>query len=215
MTRLIAVVTVLLAVPGSGLVVGFWNGRWGSLPAVDRAASRLERVPLSPGAEWDVRSRELSPLEVSIAELGGYLSREYIHRRTGTVVSVLLVCGRAGPICVHTPEGCYTGAGYVPAAAATRVASPGGFPGQFRVRDFRKTNVAMPTLLRIFLSWGYQGQWSAPDNPRLAFFGKPYLYKLYVIRAMSKPDEPIDQDPANELLKELMPQFQEALFTGS
>jgi hypothetical protein len=213
-SRLVALVTVLLAVPGSGLVTGFWTGRWGSLPAVQRAAARLERVPLTPLGDWDVRARELNPRAVRIAELEGYISRDYVHR-TGTIVSVLLVCGRAGPISVHTPEICYAGAGYISGAAPKTIEGPGGVPARFLVRDFRKGNVATPTLLRIFLSWGYKGGWSAPARPRLTFFDKPYLYKLYVIRTMSKPNEAIDQDPANELIKKLMPQLQEALFRGS
>ena len=44
------------------------------------------------------------------------------------------------------------------------------------------------------------------------FAGKPCLYKLYVVREMAKPNEPINQDPATELIKELMPQLQEKLF---
>ena len=81
------------------------------------------------------------------------------------------------------------------------------------MRDFRKSNVATPTLLRVFLSWGHKGVWSVPANPRFTFGGKSYLYKLYVVREMAKADEPLEQDPATELIKDLIPQLQEKLFS--
>jgi hypothetical protein len=215
LSRRIALGAVLLAVLGSGGAAGFWNGRWGSSPSVQQAASRLHRVPLSLGLDWDVQALTLSSRTAGIAELEGYLCREYFDRRKGTRISVLLACGRAGPISVHTPEICYAGAGYVRVGAPKSYEGAAGLPFQFRVCDFQKTNVATPTLLRVFLSWGFQGKWSAPANPRLTFAASPYLYKLYVVRSMSKANDPIDQDPATELIKELMPQLQKALFTRS
>ena len=47
--------------------------------------------------------------EAAAAELEGWLARRYLHRRTGVVVHVLLLCGRPGPLSVHTPEVCYYG----------------------------------------------------------------------------------------------------------
>ena len=31
---------------------------------------------------------------------------------TGKVVTLFLACGRAGPVCTHTPDVCYAGSGY-------------------------------------------------------------------------------------------------------
>jgi hypothetical protein len=216
MSRLIALGAILLSVLGSGAMAGLWNGRWGTSQSVQQAVSRLDRARLWPtGPDWDVQEKSLSAREAGIAELDGHISRQYFHRRKGTMISVLLACGRAGPISVHTPEVCYLGAGYTRVGAAKSYEGTADLPFQFQVCDFRKTNVATPTLLRVFLSWGFKGEWSAPANPRLSFAGRPYLYKLYVVRGMSKANEPIDQDPATELIKDLMPQLLEALFTGS
>jgi hypothetical protein len=215
MSRLIAFGVVLAAVLVSGAVAGFPSGRWGGSRALQTAAARLDQLPLSLGANWDVQAQNLREREIAIAELEGYTSRRYLHRRTGTIISVLLVCGRPGPISVHTPEVCYTGAGYFPSGAARAYSAPASAPGQFQVRDFQKGNVATPSLLRIFLSWGCKGEWSVPSHPRFAFAGKPYLYKLYVVREMARANEPLDKDPAAEFIKELMPQLQETLFQGS
>jgi hypothetical protein len=173
-------------------------------------------VPLSLGSDWDVEEdRKLSEREGALAEIDGYLSRRYVHRRTGRIVSVLLLCGKPGPMSVHTPEMCYAGAGYDEIGSAKAYTAPTDSSCRFQVHDFRKNNVATPTLLRIFLSWGQRGEWSVPVNPRLAFAGKPYLYKLYVVREMAKADESLEEDPASELIRNLIPQLNEKLFADN
>jgi hypothetical protein len=215
MSRRIALGALLLVVLGSGALAGLWSGRWGNSQALDRAVARLGQVPPSLGTSWDVKEDTMSERELAVAEVSGYLHRQYTHRRTGTRISVLLVCGRPGPISVHTPEVCYAGAGYVQTSREKTRQGPADMLCQFQVRDFRHGNVARPTLLRIFMSWGCEGEWRIPARPRWAFAGKPYLYKLYVVRQMARPDEPVEKDPALDLMKELMPQLQETLFPGT
>jgi hypothetical protein len=213
MTRLVPFSVVLIAVLASGAAAGFCAGRWGNSRTVQSAVARLDRVPLALGTHWDVQEDSpLSEREVAVAEVDGYLSRRYIHRRTGTIVSALLLCGRPGPISVHTPEVCYAGVGFEEIGSAKAYTPPTNSHCQFQVRDFQKSNVANPILLRVFLSWGHKGEWSVPANPRLAFAGNPYLYKLYVVREMTKANEPVEQDLATELIKDLIPQLQEKLF---
>jgi len=215
MSRLVAVSAVFLAVVVSGAAAGFWTGRWGSTQALQEAAARLDRVPPSLADEWDSHPSELSEREIGIAELEGYLNRRYVHRQTGNGVSVLLVCGRPGPISVHVPEVCYAGAGFAQASPPKTYEGPAGSHWQFRVLDFQKTNVATPTRLRVFMSWCHRKDWSVPARPRLTFAAKPYLYKLYVVREMTRANEPLDKDPAGGLIKQLIPQLDEALFKGS
>jgi hypothetical protein len=207
----VLLVTILV----SGAAAGLRSGRWGSSQSVQAAVARLDRVPLSLGADWDVQETRLSDREVAVAEIEGYLARRYIHRRRGTVVSLNLLTGRPGPISVHTPAVCFTGAGYVAIGSAKVYTPPTGSRCRFLVRDFQKSNVAAPTLLRVFQTWGQEGAWSVPDNPRIAFAGKPYLYKLYVVRQMTQKNEPIEEDPSVELIEGLMPQLQSALFSGT
>jgi hypothetical protein len=166
-------------------------------------------------ADWDVEGGELNARVVEIAELEGYLNRRYVHRPTGAIISVLLVCGRAGPISVHTPDVCYGGAGYAEVGAPRPFKGPGELPAQFEVRDFLQSNAATPTRLRIFYAWGARGKWSVPSRPRIAFSSEPVLYKLYAVRQMNKADEPVEKDLTIELLRELMPQLQKALFADS
>jgi hypothetical protein len=211
MTRLIALGVVFSTVLLSGAAAGLWSGRWGESQALQKAVARLDALPRSLGDDWDVEEQTLSDREIAVAEIEGYASRRYTHRRTGARVSVLLLCGRSGPMSVHTPEVCFAGAGFTEVGAPRAYDGPSGPRSQFQVRDFRKVNVANPTLLRVFLSWGYEGVWAVPARPRFALAGKPYLYKLYVTRQMARPDEPLKDDPAGALLDELLPQLQKTL----
>jgi len=204
----IGIVLASLLVPA--VVGGMWTGRWGQSERLKQAVSRLEQVPEALGEDWDVQTRSLSAREVAAAELDGYVSRQYVNRRTGGVVSVLLLCGRPGPISAHTPEVCYAGAGF--ARTGQKDHAEGG--ANFRVIDFQKETAADPTRLRVFLTWGHGGEWAAPADPRGAFAGKSYLYKLYVVREMARANEPLEKDEAAELIQKLMPQLQEALFAG-
>jgi hypothetical protein len=81
--------------------------------------------------------------------------------------------------------------------------------------DFQKQDVAAPSLLRVFLAWGHGGAWAAPGNPRIAYAGKPYVYKLYVVRELPKAGESLEADPIAGFLKELMPKLQEVLFPAA
>jgi len=217
MMRLLAAAVVGVAVLSSGLVQGLWAGRWGNSRAVEQAVARLPEVPLAIGGVWDGEGKEIGEREQAIAEIRGYLSRRYVNRRTGAVVSLLLVSGRPGPISVHPPDVCYRGAGYDQVGATSHYVVPSG-PAEgadFQVLHFRKQDVTAPGQLRIFLAWGSEGRWSAPANPRWAFARKPYLHKIYLVREVARPDEPVEQDPALQLFRDLTPSLQETLFPGA
>jgi hypothetical protein len=109
MSRLLAACVVFSTVLVSAAVAGLWTGRWGSSRALQDAVARLDEVPLTLGEAWDGQPEELSDQEVAVAEIDGYVRWRYVNRRTGAVVSMLLVCGRSGPVAAHTPDVCYAG----------------------------------------------------------------------------------------------------------
>ena len=159
--------------------------------------------------------RRVDARHMSVAELSGARICEYVNRRTGSVVSTLLVCGRPGPVSVHTPEICYVGAGYEVVGARSRYTNP-SLPGAaFWLSDFQKPNTATLDRLRYFLRLEVNGSWSVPENPRLTFFRQPALLQLYVIRKLAKADEAIEDEPAVEFLKVFLPQVEKSLFPAS
>jgi hypothetical protein len=195
----------------TGILHGLWTDRWktGAEPAA--WAARLGDVPRTVG-DWDAQGIDLEPKKLQIAEVAGHLARNYVNRRTGESVSVVIVCGRPGPIAVHTPDVCYPGSGHELMAPPVRIAVPAEGQDQFWMARFRKGESTVPTYLRVFWSWNASGPWQASSGPRLEFARSPALYKLYVVRGMDTPDAPLESDPAAELLTQLLPELRRALF---
>lgn len=211
MNRIVAFLTVLALVVASGTVSGLWTNRWGTAVSAEQAGARLEQVPLSVG-EWDGTDVPLTDREVKAAQFSGYLHRRYLHRKSGQVVTVLVACGRGGPMCVHTPDVCYTNSGYQQTATKAFALDD---QTAFKVLEFRRTNVAMSTQMRLYLAWGTRGGWAAPTNPRLSYAGQPVLYKVYASREVTKLQEDVEHDPSADLLKALMPELNRTLFGDS
>jgi hypothetical protein len=206
--RTLPTAIVFALVITSGVAPGLWTGRWITSASLGEAAARLSALPLTAG-EWDGQALEINPREMRQAQANGFLNRRYVNRRSGSAVSLLLLCGRPGPISVHTPDICFPGAGYVEAAAPEQYTAPDG-GGQFWVRRFEK-QAAVPVPVRVFYGWTTSGAWEAPDQPRLAFTGRPVLYKLYLVRELARKDEALERDPALDLLQALIPQLRSVL----
>ena len=151
--------------------------------------------------------------------IGPMALRHYVNRSTGGAVDLALSCGRHGPILVnHTPMDCYPPAGWEVVGQPKRltIALPDGSPpAGFWVANFDKNERALPVHLRVYWSWTGDGHWQVPTQPRLTFARHRILYKLYVTRQLSRPDEPLDGDPAEDLIRRLVPQLQKELFGGA
>jgi hypothetical protein len=197
-----------------GVVYGLWTNRWRSPEALERAVARLENVPEVIGA-WQVdSSRVLDEREAAQAGFTGHLVRTYKNRVSGQALTVMLACGPAGPLSVHTPDVCYRGAGYdVMKTIAKRTDAPAG--AELWEARFGKPESTTPAELRVVWAWNVAGDWSAPDNPRFAFAGAPALYKLYVVQELMQDDRGADQVCA-DFLDQLLPELNRQLFpTGA
>src|SRR5438105_6868432 len=93
------------AVAALGIAHGWWTDRWGPSERLQRSVAVLDRVPVSFG-DWVGEDVPCASQEVDRAGIQGCVCRKYRNVQTGEVVSALLVCGRGGPISVHTPDVC-------------------------------------------------------------------------------------------------------------
>ena len=217
MPRALPLVTALVLVIAAGLVHGRWTNRWTASDAVEKAVSRLERFPMILG-DWRGRSLEMNGEQLAVAEIAGCIARRYENAQSKAAVTILLVCGHPGPISVHTPDICYTGAGFGPTGPLGMLSLPIGTtgpPAAFRNAVFAKNSAAVPTYLRILWSWSADGAWEAPANPRLRFAPRQVLYKLYVIRELATADDRLEGDPSLDFLRTLLPELGRVLFTDS
>ena len=78
---------------------------------LDVAAARVPEVLMVIGA-WHAQEETVDPITFDRAGAKTHWTRLYVHQRSKESVLVILMCGRPGKMAVHTPEVCYTGAGY-------------------------------------------------------------------------------------------------------
>jgi hypothetical protein len=213
MLRVLPLMTAFASVLGFGVLHGLWTDRWKLSNEPERSAARVQDVSLTLG-EWEGRSEGLDERTLTVAEIVGYINRQYVNRRTGDTIGVLLVCVRPGPIAVHTPDVCFRGLGYDFSSAPDRyrLETEGVPVAEFNRAKMHKMNVAGAPPLRVYWTWSAMGTWNAPTHPRLSFARYPALYKLYVLRQMPRADEPDADDPCLGFLKLLLPELQRALF---
>lgn len=197
----------------TGLATGVWTGRWKTPEDLGRAAAKMTRIPKDIGA-WHGEDLTLDERQRARAQLTGYVMRRYRQQADGTEVTVLLMCGRPGPLAAHTPDVCFDGAGYELSAPLTQYAPPaaaGRAPAEFTLGDFRGTESAVPTRLDVLWAWSADGHWSAPDRPRVAFAASPVLYKLYLTLQMP-PGGRLEEDPRAAFVPLLLAEIDRAVF---
>jgi hypothetical protein len=219
--RLPLLLAAFALILSAGLVHGLWTNRWVPSDEPGASAARLQRLPRTVN-DWDGEDREIPATQLAIGEIAGYQSRQYVNRLTGSKVEIMIVCGRPGPISVHTPEVCFGGAGYQMVGSETRVSvlpqGGAGGPSEFRSARMKKTNTPVPDTIRILWAWSSDGvAWQAPDYPRLAFAGPGHdaLYKLYVIRHVAQSEEAPEDDACIEFVQPLLRELASCLAPGS
>jgi hypothetical protein len=192
---------------------GLRSDRWGKSEDLVEAAKRLENVPAEFG-DWTSETVEMDEKVLRVAEAAGHVSRIYKNRKNRAEVSVLLLCGRTGPIGAHTPDVCYAGSGYEMVGQPEKKTLPFGTNSAatyWSVRFEKKSLDAIPQ--RVCWMWGNDGDWQAATNPRSEFALKKSLYKLYVTRGETNllPTRDTQPDPIQEFLKDFLPEVKTAL----
>ncbi|MBI1829872.1 MAG: exosortase-associated EpsI family protein [Planctomycetes bacterium] len=176
---------------------------------LDSAAERVAGVPLIVG-DW--HGRDEATDDAAFAQTGAkaYWTRQYVHQKTKESVLVILMCGRAGKMAVHTPEVCYSGAGYSlsdqPAAQVVKD-EKGEDVGGFWTARFGKPS----GHLRLHWAWNVHGDWEASASPRWQYRGEPFLYKLYVSREIGSA-KAVGPDASDAFLRQFLPVLNRTLF---
>lgn len=188
---------------------GMWTDRWSQSDDLKRHLALLEKVPINFG-DWQGENAPYESEDMARAGIKGCIVRRYKNERTGSTVSLLIVCGRGGPICVHTPDICYAGAGYRQVAAQEKIKGEQKSIDVWRA-DFEMPRSVINKRLEISWTWSRDGKtWSAPDNPRITFARYPSLYKMYVVHEKSIAST-INDDTSTEFLARLLPELQNSL----
>jgi hypothetical protein len=205
-----AIVFVTLLVLGAFETV--WANRREKANDPVTVRAKLQRASLTVG-DWDGKD-ESDTLPELPTDIGPTVVRRYVDRRTRDVISVLLSAGEPGSILVnHQPTDCYPGIGYNLTSGPVRYAISGDSTrDEFLTALFTKTTGPAPSYLRVFWSFSGSGAWEMPRAARIAFSRYPTVYKVYVIRQLRKPDEPLADDPMNGFLRVFLPELRKSIF---
>jgi EpsI family protein len=209
MSRFLPLLVAVSALVGAGVMHGLRTDRWSAKADVKAAAARLDAVPDKVG-EWEGRPMEINARQLTIAEADGHLSRYYVNRRTGAEVAVAILCGRPGPLSLHSPEVCYAGSGFNISGERQTIPLTGeGIPrSEFFNARFVKPGV-VPETLNVYWAWKASGgNWAANSDPRLAYVRSAVLYKLYLIRRVGRPEEDLSHDPCLDFLRAFLPELE-------
>jgi hypothetical protein len=201
-TMILAGVTLL-----GGVIQGRMSRRWGRPQEFETLASRLRGLPTEIGPWRTKASPTLSPAAEATLECAGYVSRQYENRKTGEIVTVAVLLGPAGPISVHTPDVCYSSQEYSVIGPPKRIRCDvgEGCEDVLWSTSLQSTNLTANNL-RVYYGWSTGGPWSAPkQDPRIAFAGQPYLYKLQAAGLLLSPVDETAADPCMAFLKEFLP----------
>jgi hypothetical protein len=85
-------------------------------------------------------------------------------------------------------------------------------PAEFWTARFRKDEAGAPLFRRVFWAWSADGDWRAPDQPRLAFARHDALYKLYVVQEVSRTDGQAPEEECDDFIRELLQDLAKVLF---
>lgn len=200
----------------SGIVHGRFTNRWGRSEAMSSAAALLEQFPESFDGWKMVSSERMTPTVVEVLDCAGYFLRTYVNQDTGESVKVALMLGPAGTIAVHTPEICYSRQDYdiEEERQVVEWKDPNGASDAVWALTFR-SNDAKSDLLRVYYGWSSGREWSAPKDPRFAFAGQPWLYKIQIAgHAPPVKDQEMD-DSCRRFLQDFIPVARHYLRSGA
>ena len=199
------IVMFALIVFVAGIVHGRFTNRWEQSNTLNQAIATLDQVPSVIG-DWRGTEVVHDPEDLQRAGIRGSVWRVYKNDRTGTEVSVLLVCGRGGPLSVHTPDVCYAGAGFKQTAPQAQLKTSVD-SATFWWAPFDKPHPLVPQRLNVVWGWSQDGAvWVAPESPRSVCAWQPAMYKLYVVHSVSptaKANDPLPVEFLSEFLQSL------------
>lgn len=202
-----AVILILIG----GVIFGLQTNRWTFAEDVQQAAALLEDVPKTLG-DWESKDITIPERQLKIAGAVGYVYREYRNRTDGRRVYVMLLCGSHGPISLHPPTVCFTGAGWKPKGMkrSTVKTRQGDELGRFQVGTFLRVRPTAAQQMITYWAWNANGQWDCPERPRFAYAGSPHLYKLYVstIASVSNADDKLAEQQSEvcaDFMRRLLP----------
>ena len=189
----------------NGVIHGRLTDRWGDKrDLMPLAAARLAEFPEDFGDWRLVEAHPFGEYVLGILQCAGYVNRSYVNEKTGQVVNLAVIVGPFGPTSTHTPEICYSSRDYKVRETAQRVSLPSA-PQSALWAVTLQSSAVHADVIRVLYAWSDGGPWSAPDQPRISYAGRPYLYKIQVSGLLSDSNK---EDSCQSFLESFLPVFE-------
>jgi hypothetical protein len=201
MNQIISMIVALSAIAGVTVYEGIRFGIWNDADPEELSyfAERLEGVPREFG-DWTSEEAKVTQTEIDAAGIRAYISRDYVHKKSGAKLNVFLVCGKTHPMAIHSPDQCYAAAGFARGETNRRYIQAEGRTAELWGAQFTRDTELGLQKLDVLWSWAPDdGNWQAPTNPRPHFSNKNALYKIYVI---AQPGTEVDNRLAADVFLE-------------
>jgi hypothetical protein len=210
-TRLPLVAFAALAI-GLGVAFGVQTNRWAASRDLDAAVTRLQVVP-SDILDWKGTDLEFDSGDFARAGIKGAIFRKYRNVNTGAAVTLLVVCGRGGPISVHTPDVCYADAGFQALGEPAIRTVGAGTDGQVNAwsLQFAKPDETDPMRLEVCWGWIREGPFETPADARLSYGRVPALYKIYIVREFMPKSREAKDNSCDQFIRQALPKIQSVL----
>ncbi len=169
----------------------------------------LNELPKTLGT-WHVDNEGTPPtLDAEIARIAGanaHVLRNYIDQKSGAVVLVLILYGKANSVFGHSPEICYPANGYqrvMPPVDHQFSDSTSRFPVRFRSAYFSKNVGAINRCEEVYYTFRHNEQW-LPEvaNEWKLFRYHPGMFKVLLQRPTTDPST--QNSPTESLLREIV-----------
>jgi hypothetical protein len=197
-----------------GRMTDRWTGRNVTGELRKAAALLEERFPRAAG-EWAAAEEiPTDPQELERAGAVGYVSRSYRHGTAGVPpVAAFIVCATPHEASGHTPDRCYPGAGFEIGETEHRET--------FKLADGRRAEAFSGTFrksgqtLRVFWTYGVNGNWVAPQIARIELADAAAVYKLYAIVDETAVPAGDGSRACTNFLQQILPLFDAALASSA
>ncbi len=192
----------------AAILHGRWTNRWGVPNEMPVAADVVKTLPHDFGP-WHLKeTKELEPAVRGILQCENYSQGYYVNHETGEQVMLTLLLGPPGPMSVHTPEICYSSADYTPLADRQRVnIQPGIAEDAAWMVQFHSGHELQGGITRVYYAWNDGSHWSALDEPRITFGGRPFLFKVQILTQLPEAGATVVEDSARTMLRDFIPIF--------
>jgi hypothetical protein len=184
--RILLFIVAVALLASIGIAHGVVTGRWGESAELLAACDKLQATTIDVDG-WKSAPAPIDQRQLDVAGARASMSRLYQKADGTAAVSVTVLCGRHGPISLHPPTVCFTGAGMSQVGAVqSETMGIGAAKGTFSQADFASNAVGDPNR-RTWWAWSNDGQkWTTPKSPRIEFASSNYLYKIYFITPVEK-----------------------------